>query len=150
MTQELSNIDPPLRVGLQAPTVDIKVIKEFEFFRAGSNSYKADITRIEDTTYVALSQWFFGKANQKWNPTKKQIFLTSEGWFELLNSVDDITNTLVDYNPNCEHLAKKLKIGNFESKVTNKKESSSLEDDSEFLLEEDEATQPFDETVRGV
>ena len=147
MTQELNNSGPPLRTALQGPSVDIKVIKEFEFFRAGSNSYKADITRIEDTTYVAISQWFFGKANQKWNPTKKQIFLTSECWFELLNKVDDITNSLLTYDPTCEYLAKEIKIGNFQSRT---KEEQPSNDDIDYI-DEDDATQPLDENIiRGV
>ena len=93
-----SQIRPPssaIGTGLlPKPPASFHVVKEFEFYQEASNTFRADITVVENTPYVALSSWWLNRMSGAWLPTRKQIFLPKTAWFGLVQRVKEITDEI--------------------------------------------------------
>ena len=81
-------------IELPKPPASFRVVKEFEFFQAESNTFRADITVVENTPYVAISSWWFNRQSACWLPTRKQIFLPKAAWFGLVQHAPEISEEI--------------------------------------------------------
>ena len=83
----LSQICPPSSaIGfglLLKPPASFHVVKAFEFYQEESYKFRADITVVENTPYVALSSWWLNRMSGAWLPTGKQFLLSTSAWFGL-------------------------------------------------------------------
>lgn len=82
------------RTILPTPPATFFVVKEFEIYQEESNTFRADITVVENTPYVALSSWWFNRMSGAWLPTRKQIFLPKAAWFGLVRQVQAISDEI--------------------------------------------------------
>ena len=80
---------------LPQPRTEFITHEDLEFFRLGSTSYRVAVNTIEGHPYVAISHWWFNRAQATWFPSKKQIFLPKDAWFGLIEQSENISKTIL-------------------------------------------------------
>jgi len=73
---------------LPGPQTTFQTFDDFEFYRAGTTSYRVSVNTIEQIPYVAISHWWFNQAQATWFPSRKQIFLPKAAWLNLISQAD--------------------------------------------------------------
>ena len=69
-------------------------IKTLEFFQSEQTSYRLQVVKINSKAYVGFGKFFFNARNQKWEPTKKQVFVPRSAWAAIQPFVEQVTSLL--------------------------------------------------------
>lgn len=72
----------------------VKKLKSVEFYRAGDNSFRVEVSHVNGYMQVYLVRYWKPKDKVEWFPTRRQIGIPIAAWKNLKNAIALVDDTI--------------------------------------------------------